>query len=91
LKHMPTALVPQIYDPTLADLALEIKTEDAYAMVKRVARGEGVLIGVSSGAALTAAEKVAEQIGRLSRKPAVIVVVLPDSAERYLSESFWKE
>ena len=91
LKHMPTALVPRIYDPTLADLAFEIKTEDAYAMVKRVARSEGVLIGISSGAALTAAEKVAEQIGRMRRHPAVIVVVLPDSAERYLSESFWKE
>ena len=91
LKHMPTALVPRIYDPTLADLALEIKTEDAYAMVKRVARSEGVLIGISSGAALTGAEKVAEQIGRMRREPAVIVVVLPDSAERYLSESFWKE
>ena len=91
LKHMPTALVPRIYDPTLADLALEIKTEDAYAMVKRIARSEGVLIGISSGAALSGAEKVAEQIGRMRREPAVIVVVLPDSAERYLSESFWKE
>jgi cysteine synthase B len=91
LKHMATALVPRIYDPALADLALEINTEGAYAMVKRVARSEGVLIGISSGAALTAAAHIAEQIGRMRREPAVIVVVLPDSAERYLSESFWKE
>jgi cysteine synthase B len=90
LKHMETAIVPRIYDPSLADSALGIETEEAYAMVKRVARVEGVLVGISSGAALVAALKVAGQIaGKV--ESAVIVAVLPDSADKYLSESFWNE
>lgn len=85
LKHMATALVPRIYDPSLADEALDTTTEAAYEMVKRLARSEGVLVGISSGAALAAAERVARQIV----EPAVIVTILPDSADRYLSEHFW--
>ena len=89
LKHMPTALVPRIYDPSLADAMLEINTEAAYAMVKRMARTAGVLLGISGGAALAAAEKLAQEAP--SSEPAVIVAVLPDSGDRYLSENFWNE
>jgi cysteine synthase B len=91
LKHMPTALVPEIYDPSLADATLEISTEAAYEMVKRVARSEGVLVGISAGAALAACEKVARQAGASREEPTVIVTVLPDSGDRYLSENFWNE
>ncbi len=87
LKHMATALVPKIYDPSLADEALEISTETAYEMVKRMARSEGVLMGISSGGALAAAERVARRAGQ----SAVVVTVLPDSADRYLSEHFWSD
>lgn len=90
LKHIPTALVPPIYDPSLADVMLDVSTEAAYAMVKRIARSEGVLLGVSGGAALVAAEKVARQLGDRD-EGGVIVTVLPDSGDRYLSENFWVE
>jgi S-sulfo-L-cysteine synthase (O-acetyl-L-serine-dependent) len=87
LKHMASALVPRIYDASLADEALEVSTEAAYEMVKRIASAEGVLIGISSGAALAAVERIAGQL----TAPAVIVTILPDSADRYLSEHFWSE
>ena len=90
LKHMPTALVPRIYDPSLADMMLEVGTEAAYTMVKRLARTEGLMVGVSSGAALAAAERVARQAASQG-EAAVIVTVLPDSADKYLSEHFWNE
>jgi cysteine synthase B len=87
LKHMASALVPRIYDASLADEALEVSTEAAYEMVKRIASAEGVLMGISSGAALAAVERIARQL----TAPAVIVTILPDSADRYLSEHFWSE
>jgi len=90
LKHMPTAMVPRIYDPSLANAMVEVSTEAAYEMVKRMARTAGVLLGVSAGAALVAAEKVAQQAAATDQ-PAVIVAVLPDSGDRYLSENFWNE
>jgi cysteine synthase B len=90
LKHMPTAMVPRIYDPSLADTMFEVSTEAAHSMVKRMARTAGVLLGVSSGAALVAAEKVAREAAERD-SPAVIVAVLPDSGDRYLSEKFWTE
>lgn len=90
LKHMATAIVPAIFDPSLADSDLEIATEAAYAMVKRVASSEGVLLGISSGAALVACLTVAQQLEE-DGHPAVIVTVLPDSADKYLSEKFWNE
>jgi len=90
LKHMPTALVPRIYDPSLADGMLEVSTEAAYAMVKHVARSEGVLLGISGGAALVAAERVARHLAA-KNESGVIVTVLPDSGDRYLSEKFWEE
>ncbi len=90
LKHMPTSLVPAIYNPALADRNLEIATEAGYDMVRRMAREEGILIGISAGAALAAALEVARE-ERTLRREAVIVAMLPDSAEKYLSERFWDE
>ena len=90
LKHMETAIVPKIYDPTLADSNLEIATESAYRMVKQIARSEGVLLGISAGAALQAALEVARQVAAKAGE-AVVVTVLPDSADKYLSEKFWGE
>jgi cysteine synthase B len=90
LKHMATSIVPAIYDPSLADRALEIETEAAYAMAKQLAREEGLLVGVSAAAAVTASMKIAREEAEAGRS-AVIVTVLPDSADKYLSERFWEE
>jgi S-sulfo-L-cysteine synthase (O-acetyl-L-serine-dependent) len=89
LKHMATAIVPRIYDPSLADEDMAVRTEDAHKMVKRLAREEGILAGVSSGAALWACLKIARDLPPGQR--AVIVTVFPDSGEKYLSERFWSE
>jgi S-sulfo-L-cysteine synthase (O-acetyl-L-serine-dependent) len=86
LKHMPAAIVPRIYDPKLADEALAISTEEAYAMTRRLARDEGLLAGVSAGAAMVAALRVARTVRR-----GTIVTVFPDSGDKYLSERFWEE
>ena len=86
LKHMPTAIVPGIYDPELADEEAGVSTEDAYEMTRRLARKHGLLGGVSSGAAALVAARVA------SRNPgAVVVTIFPDGGARYLSEPFWSE
>ncbi len=92
-KHMPSAIVPQIYDPTLADENLEISTEMAYEQVRRLAREEGLLAGVSSGAALAGCIEVAGRIAaeKNRRDDAVIVTVFPDSGDKYLSERFWED
>jgi len=84
LKHMASAIVPGIYDPTLADADLRIDTERAYRMVRRLAREEGLLAGISSGAAVAAMLDVAKGLDR-----GVIVTVFPDGAEKYLNEPFW--
>lgn len=89
LKHMATALVPSIYDPSLADEDLAVVTEDAQQMAKRLAREEGILVGVSAGAALCACLDVARRLPR--GEHAVIVTVFPDSGEKYLSDQFWSE
>ena len=81
LKHMPTADPPAIYDPSLADEVVEVSTEDAYAMVRSLARHEGLLVGPSSGAALVAARRLAQRDGA-----GTYVVVLPDSALKYLND-----
>ncbi|CUU10039.1 MAG: cysteine synthase [Fimbriimonadales bacterium] len=91
LKHLETAIVPGIYDPTLADETLFISTEDAYRMVRRLAREEGLLVGISSGAAVVGALKVAERIAQSENPQAVIVTILCDSADKYLSERLWEE
>ena len=90
LKHMPTAIVPGIYDPDLADDNLWIETEDAYAMTRKLGREEGVLAGISSGANLVGAMNVAR--GLVERgESGVIVTVLCDGAGKYLSEPFWND
>jgi cysteine synthase B len=86
LKHMATALVPGIYDPKLADQQIEVATEEAHQMVLRLARQEGLMVGVSSGANLVAALRVAGEL-----KEGVVVTIFCDSAARYLSEEFWHE
>jgi cysteine synthase B len=86
LKHLASAIVPGIYDPSLADENLEVSTEVAYAMVRRLAREEGLLVGISSGAALVACFQVAKKLSR-----GKIVTIFPDSGDKYLSEKFWEE
>ena len=86
LKHMPSSLVPGIYDPSLADERLTIATEDAYEMVVRLAREEGLFVGISSGAATTAALALARQVER-----GVLVTIFPDGGGKYLGEGFWQD
>jgi len=88
-KHMETALVPSIYDPTLANENLAVSTEESYRLVKRLAREEGLLVSPSAAAALLGCFKVAKSIPR--DQHAVIVTVFADSASKYLSERFWDE
>jgi cysteine synthase B len=90
LKHMPTAIVPAIYDPLLADRNVEVATEEAYSMAKRLARTEGLLVGISAAAAVAASLRIAEEEQARGQK-AVIVTVLPDAADKYLSERFWED
>ena len=84
LKHMQSAMVPAIYDPTVADEDLRVESEQAYVMVRRLAREEGLLAGISSGAALAASLQVARRL-----TSGVIVTIFPDGAEKYLTEKFW--
>jgi cysteine synthase B len=86
LKHMESAIVPGIYDPTIADQDLRVESEDAFDMVRRLAREEGVMAGISSGAAIAAVLQVAKGL-----KSGIIVTVCPDGAEKYLTEKFWTE
>jgi cysteine synthase B len=88
-KHMATAIVPPIYDPELADDNLSVRTEDAYGLVKRLAREEGFLVSVSAGAALVGCLQVARRIPK--DEHAVMVTVFADSGDKYLSERFWEE
>ena len=88
-KHLPSAIVPRIYDPSLADENLEIATEDAHAMARRLAREQGLLVGVSAAAAIVGSLRVAERLKEDQR--ATIVTILCDSGEKYLSERFWHE
>jgi len=85
LKHMESALIPAIYDPSIADEDLRVDSERAYEMVRRIAREEGLLVGVSSGAALAVMLQVAEGLER-----GVVVSIFPDGAAKYLTEKFWE-
>ena len=84
LKHIPTAIVPKIWDPSLADEIWDCPTEPAYDLARAAARTEGLLVGHSSGAALWAARRLAGTIGE-----GVIVTVFPDSGDRYLSTGLY--
>ena len=86
MKHMESAIVPEIYDPSIADENLATTTEEAYEMVKRLAHEEGILVGISSGAAVATSLRVARGL-----ESGVVVTILCDSADKYLSESFWEE
>ncbi len=90
LKHMASAIVPAIYNPHLADRQFEAETEAAYEMVRRLAREEGLLVGISAGAAVWAGLQIARGEAAAGRS-AVIVTILPDSADKYLSERFWED
>ena len=86
LKHMESAIVPAIYDPTLADEDERAGTEDAYTLTRRLATEEGLLVGISSGAALSVGLRVAARLDS-----GVVVMIFCDGGEKYLSERFWEE
>ena len=86
-KHMETSIIPKIYDPTVADGELAINTEEAHAMCRRLEVEEGLLVGISSAAALVGALQVA----RSAAPGSVVVTIFPDSGDKYLSEQFWEE
>ena len=88
MKHMPTAIVPGIYDETLADENLVVRTEDAHHMARQLARTEGIFVGVSAGAMVATIVNYAQE---RELRDAVIVTVLPDNGFKYLSQSFWNE
>jgi cysteine synthase B len=90
-KHMASAIVPKIYDPSLADQNLEIATEDAYAMARRMSRTTGLLVGISAAAAVVGSLKIASELQMKKGSEAVIVTILCDSGDKYLSERFWTE
>lgn len=84
LKHLPTAIVPGLYDPDLPDRTVRVRTEEAYDMTRWLARSLGYLVGPSSGAAAVAARRIAEELDR-----GEIVVIFPDGGDRYLSLGLW--
>ena len=86
LKHMETAVRPAIYDDQVADAIQEVRTEDAYAMALRLARQEGLFVGISAAAAVVGALTIARTL-----ETGTVVTVLPDNGFKYLSENFWKE
>ncbi len=90
LKHMPSAHKPGIYDPNLPDEILEISTEAAYEMVRRLAREEGLFVGLSAGAAAVAALKVAERAAQAGEQ-SVVVTVFPDAGYKYLTSTIWEQ
>jgi cysteine synthase B len=90
-KHMASAIVPKIYDPLLADENLEIATEDAYAMCRRMGRECGVLLGISAAAGIVGSLKISEQLQLPKEQQAIVVTILCDSGDKYLSERFWTE
>jgi cysteine synthase B len=89
-KHMPTSIPPGIYDPDLADDNIWVDTEDAYEMARRLAREEGLLVGISAAANVFAAGRLAAEIARAGGT-GLIVTVLCDGGNKYLSESFWND
>ena len=90
-KHMASAIVPKIYDPSLADHNMEIATEDAYAMARHLSRNAGLLLGISAAAAVVGCLKIAQGLQLRRNQEAVIVTILCDSGDKYLSERFWTE
>jgi S-sulfo-L-cysteine synthase (O-acetyl-L-serine-dependent) len=89
-KHMPSAIKPGIYDPDLADENMWIDTEDAYAMARRLAREEGLLVGISAAANVLAASRIAKRLAD-ERQSGIVVTILCDGGQKYLSEPFWND
>jgi cysteine synthase B len=85
LKHLPSSIVPGLWRPELADEVWGAPTEPAYALARRLARSEGILVGHSCGAVLWAIEKLAATIER-----GVVVTIFPDSGDRYLSTGLYR-
>jgi len=90
-KHMATAIVPKIFDAALADENIEVATEDAHAMARRLGRECGLLLGISAAANVFASLRIAEQLKLRREQEAVMVTILCDSGDKYLSERFWTE
>jgi cysteine synthase B len=90
-KHMASAIVPKIYDSSLADQNLEISTEAAYAMARQLSRSAGLLVGISAAAAVVGCLEIARDLTLEKGQEAVIVTILCDSGDKYLSERFWTE
>jgi cysteine synthase B len=86
VKHMATAMVPRIYDATLPDEVLEVSSEEAFAMARRLARSEGLMVGISAAANVAAALRVARTLSQ-----GTVVTILCDGAAKYLSDPFWEE
>lgn len=80
LKHMPSSIVPGIYDRNFHDDLIPVKTEDGYIMADRLAKEEGLFVGHSAGAAMFGALEVASRI-----KQGVVVTIFPDGGDRYIS------
>jgi S-sulfo-L-cysteine synthase (O-acetyl-L-serine-dependent) len=89
-KHMPSAIKPRIYDPNLADENLWLETEEAYEMARKLAREEGLLLGISAAANVVAAQFVASRLASAGQS-GVVVTILCDGGNKYLSESFWND
>jgi len=89
LKHMPTAIIPGIYEENFADRHLSISTEETYAMARRLAREEGYLVGISAAAAMIGALQVAEELAERG-EPGVVVTLFPDNGYKYLTDTFWR-
>jgi cysteine synthase B len=86
LKNMEEAIVPQIYDPSRIDLQIDVESEEAFAMARRIVHEEGIFVGMSSGAAMVAALEAAKKIDH-----GCMVVIFPDRGEKYLSTSLFIE
>jgi cysteine synthase B len=89
-RHLPSSIVPSIYDPNLVSENIWIETEDAYQMVRQLAREEGLLVGISAAANVLAATRVAERLSKEGAQ-ATLVTILCDGGQKYLSEQFWND
>ncbi len=89
IKHLESAMVPGIYDPKLPDRIIEVSTEIAYDYVQRLAKEEGLLVGISAAANLCAALMIGKELADQG-KPGIIVTILCDNGMKYLSEPLWK-
>ena len=87
MKHMETTIKPKIFDKSIADLSVEVKTEDAYATAKLLALKEGLFVGISSGANVYAAMELAKTLPAGSR----VATILCDNGYRYLSQPLWRD